>query len=314
MLKRCFTMIAVIASLQGDPSWAGPETIGFTFAPETGSEVAYWMKEARRYDIPGKRSVSLTEGTQTYVVEKAGQAGQAGAVIKVTFGKTRFEENGVEKEVPPVAAMQGKGARFVVGRDGRLKNIEGLAELSHGIQQEFENPRVREIVGKLFTEDKLRERLTAEWNSREGIFAGRTATVGHSWYGTQELDMPFLGVITIYRKSTLTALETIDGKASAHVMFSYFSDPVILAEPERKGFEDFRKGLAADIPNLGQQGILISGKGDTWIIPGSMLILRENRTITGAFVGLTTGERKDGLPETGQVELRWEMSGVSRGK
>lgn len=311
MLKRCFTMIAVMASLQAAPSWAASETVTFTFAPEVGSEVTYRMKETRRYDIPGKKSVNLSDGSQTYVVEKGGQFG---AVIKVTLGKTRFEENGVEKEVPPVAAMQGKGARFVVGRDGSLKNIEGLAELSHGIQQEFENPRVREIVGKLFTEDKLRERLTAEWNSREGIFAGRTATVGHSWYGTRELDMPFLGVITIYQKSTLTALETIDGKASAHVTFSYFSDPVILAEPERKGFEEFRKGLAADIPNLGQQGILISGKGDTWIIPGSMLILRENRAITGAFVGLSTGERKDSLPETGQVELRWEMSGVSRGK
>lgn len=286
--------------------FAAGNKVTFTFAPLAGREIVYNTTETYRYDIPGKKSVQQTTNSQTILVEKTDGTGSR---IRVTIGESRFEEDGALKPVPALDAMTGRNFRLKAGKDGRLQGMEGLAELSKEIQGAFDNPRIREIMAGLFTEEKLKERFTGEWNARIAPYAGMKIAVGESWYGTQEVYMPFIGTVTLYRKATLAGLEKRKGRKAAHIVFSWFSDPSALSETERKVFVDREKTLG-NVTNLSQQGIGVLGEGEAWVETDTMTVLHETQRLRGAFAGSADGSNKDKPADAGMVELERTVTGI----
>lgn len=306
IMKNGLPLFVLCLFSHATDGFAASNKVTFTFAPPAGREIVYNTTETHRYDIPGKKSVQHTTSSQTMLVEKTDKTGSR---IKVTIGESRFEEDGAVKPVPAIDAMTGRTFRLKAGKDGRLQGMEGLAELAKDIQGAFDNPRIREVMAGLFTEEKLKERFSGEWNARIEPFSGITVSVGESWYGTQDIYMPFIGTVTLYRKATLAGLEKRRGRKAAHVVFSWFSDPSALSETERKAFEELKKTLGS-VPDLARQGMGIMGQGEAWVEPDTMTVLDETQRLRGAFVGLTGDSNKDKTADAGMVELEKTVIGT----
>lgn len=281
------------------------ELVSFTFAPKEGTEVAYTRAETHRYDIPGKKSMSRTLAAQTLLVEKVDRSDTR---VRVTIDELRQEEDGVHKPVPGLDSLTKKRFWLTADKKGAISKMEGLSELSQGVRESFPNPRIRDVMAVLFTEEKLKERFTAEWNARVAPMAGRTAAVGESWYDTREVYMPFLGTVVLYQKTTLTGIKKIKGRQVAHLVHTWFSDPVTLPEKDRPLFEKARQSLG-DVPSLARQGIGVSGQGEGWVEPKTMIIHNEKQHLRGVFAGVSKGT-VGGVPDAAAVELSWEIAGT----
>lgn len=284
---------------------AAADRVVFSFAPAVDSEISYTTQETHLYDIPGKKSVQQTTVGETLRVEKTDKAGSR---VKVTIRENRFEEDGSVKPVPAVDVMSGRDFRLNIGKEGKVLDIGGMTKLAAEIRDSFENPRVREVMAGLWTEEKLRNRFTEEWNSRIAAFSGRSAMVGESWYGTQEIYMPFIGTVTLYRKVTLAGIEKKQGRRVARAVFTWFSDPAALKKTDRGVFLAQLKSLGT-VPDLAAQGIGVVGQGEAWVDPGTMTILKETQKIRGAFAGVSTGGGDRSQPASSKVELSREIVG-----
>ncbi|MBW3625110.1 MAG: hypothetical protein KY468_17060 [Armatimonadetes bacterium] len=158
----------------------------FVFNPPDGTTFVVSGKDTRTQDIPRQGKVTETFQYKTRVAIRRVPEGFA---VTETVLSATTSRNGKPYKNPAVLGFVNVPLTYVAGPNGQLLALRGVDALYGKVIAAFP-PKERATMKTQLTREMLQSHIRADWDSRFGQFAGRSAKPGDTWTVEGDFTLP----------------------------------------------------------------------------------------------------------------------------
>lgn len=243
-----------------------PEPVTFAFAPPAGAAFVQreiYIETGRLGGI--EQRISMASEVRLSVSQEAGRY-----LLHSRIERAAAARDGKPSDAAMVAVMAGAETANVVRPDGVLLRVDGMRRLYERILSTLAGEE-RGALEKRLRENRIEDRLRANWFETTEILAGQTLELGRDYF----FDSAWPTEEGWIRYQTLLRLgpweETRHGRR-LHVHFAYVAD----AQTDAPGAERLHpKVSTAYAPGKPAKGFTISGSASRLVDPATLLVWRD---------------------------------------
>ena len=230
-LHRVPTLIGLMMAIAAaaGPASAQKQTLRWKHRP--GSELVYRVANHQEMEMAAMAGSSVSEQIQTQRWRVEEVAANGDATITITTERVQLDMQGIAgnvkydsdtDEAPAnpqariLAAMKGVRFTAVIGADGTLRSVRGLAELREKVMAALPPEQagmVQAMSGEMFSEESMGRMMQQSVQ----LFPAGPIGPGDTWRDSLSMPVPMLGTITTNLMFTLTGFEQREGRTVATI-------------------------------------------------------------------------------------------------
>lgn len=275
----------------------------FQFKPSANTTYIQTLVTTRVNDLGeyGKRT-EVTELKAKVVINKT----ETGYSIVTTPLSISMTQDGAEVENPLIPLMLELVVTYDLDEDGQLVDIQGYENLPD-MMKEFFPQDVIDILEPIMNPDALFNKEAADWMGRFGLYVGQEFQSGDVWAFRDLYNLAPGRDVTYYTAVQFGAEKMINDRKCVQIKSHYNTDPQQLNTYLEGFYKNVADAFGAEALEVKIADVNISGQGERWMDPSTMLVYDEvdARTIIVKMSVEGVGEVTTSLEETREYSYEY---------